>query len=256
MVSDVFWLAVITHAQVTFQAREVDESRHLYDQLAALTPMLLALTAATPFARGALLDTDSRWDIISQSVDDRTPAERRPVPPPSSTEPTAAAAPDGAGQPFPMASSAEVAAGDTQGVYHPAMAAGGTGVQHKSRYASISVYICAELAKKHATCLGALNDVPAPYDRGAYERLLAHGIDKMLARHVAHLFSYAISPDLSLPWPFDAYLAGSSSGQQACVLQWPASLCAPSARACHSPVRPRVPQAGPARSLQGTHVGG
>merc|ERR1719311_1842469 len=63
--------------QVTFQAREVAESRHLYDQLAALTPMLLALTAATPYARGQLLDSDSRWDIISQSVDDRMPAERR-----------------------------------------------------------------------------------------------------------------------------------------------------------------------------------
>ena len=62
--------------QVTFQGRDIEESRHLYDHLAVLSPILLALTAATPIARGALLDTDVRWDIISQSVDDRTPAER------------------------------------------------------------------------------------------------------------------------------------------------------------------------------------
>ena len=45
--------------------------------------------------------------------------------------------------------------------------ASGTGVQHKSRYASISPYICAELAKKHPNCSAALNDVPAPYDERA-----------------------------------------------------------------------------------------
>ena len=37
--------------QVTFQARDVSESRHLYDQLAVLSPILMALTAATPIAR-------------------------------------------------------------------------------------------------------------------------------------------------------------------------------------------------------------
>lgn len=52
--------------QVTFQARDVPESRHLYDHLAVLGPMMLALTAATPIARGQLLDTDVRWDIIAQ----------------------------------------------------------------------------------------------------------------------------------------------------------------------------------------------
>lgn len=52
--------------QVTFQARDVSESRHLYDHLAVLGPMMLALTAATPIARGQLLDTDVRWDIIAQ----------------------------------------------------------------------------------------------------------------------------------------------------------------------------------------------
>ena len=52
------------------------ESRHLYDQLAVLSPVLLALTAATPIARGALLDQDVRWNMIAGSVDDRTPDEQ------------------------------------------------------------------------------------------------------------------------------------------------------------------------------------
>lgn len=62
--------------QVTMQASSIEESRRLYDQLAPLTPVLLALTAATPFLRGWICDDDVRWGQIAQSVDDRTPAER------------------------------------------------------------------------------------------------------------------------------------------------------------------------------------
>ncbi|CEO95021.1 unnamed protein product (mitochondrion) [Plasmodiophora brassicae] len=62
--------------QVTFQCRNIDEARHLYDQLAILSPIMLALTAASPFFKGRIADTDVRWNVISQSVDDRTPYER------------------------------------------------------------------------------------------------------------------------------------------------------------------------------------
>ena len=61
--------------QVTFQCRDVDESRHVYDQLAVLAPIMMALTAATPILAGKLQDHDCRWDIAS--VDDRTTDERR-----------------------------------------------------------------------------------------------------------------------------------------------------------------------------------
>ena len=37
--------------QVTFQARDVSESRYMYDQLAVLAPIMLALTAATPILK-------------------------------------------------------------------------------------------------------------------------------------------------------------------------------------------------------------
>ena len=61
--------------QVTFQARDLVESRHLYDQLAVLCPIFLALTAGSPVFKGLLADTDVRWSTIAQSVDCRTPTE-------------------------------------------------------------------------------------------------------------------------------------------------------------------------------------
>lgn len=62
--------------QVTFQACNIDEARTLYDQLTPLCPVLLALSAASPIYRGRLSDLDTRWTVISQSVDDRTEEER------------------------------------------------------------------------------------------------------------------------------------------------------------------------------------
>jgi len=62
--------------QLTFQAYSIGEARDLYDQLAPLCPIMLALTAASPAHRGYLVDKDCRWDIISGAVDDRTKQER------------------------------------------------------------------------------------------------------------------------------------------------------------------------------------
>lgn len=62
--------------QVTFQASSINEARYLYDQLAVITPVFLALSAGSPIFRGFLADVDCRWNVISGSVDDRTPGER------------------------------------------------------------------------------------------------------------------------------------------------------------------------------------
>lgn len=62
--------------QATMQARNIDEARFLYDQLAVLCPVFLALSASTPILRGFLAETDARWHVISASVDDRTDEER------------------------------------------------------------------------------------------------------------------------------------------------------------------------------------
>lgn len=64
--------------QVTFQAESIDEAKQLYDQLAPVTPILLALSAASPVWRGYLSNLDCRWNVISGSVDDRSQQERGP----------------------------------------------------------------------------------------------------------------------------------------------------------------------------------
>ena len=61
--------------QVTFQTDSMDEARYLYDNLATVCPILLALSGASPIWRGLLSDVDCRWNVISGSVDDRTKEE-------------------------------------------------------------------------------------------------------------------------------------------------------------------------------------
>ncbi|KAJ7403482.1 glutamate--cysteine ligase catalytic subunit [Willisornis vidua] len=63
-------------SQVTFQACSISEARYLYDQLATICPIVMALSAASPFYRGYVSDIDCRWGVISASVDDRTREER------------------------------------------------------------------------------------------------------------------------------------------------------------------------------------
>ncbi|XP_073945249.1 glutamate--cysteine ligase [Choristoneura fumiferana] len=62
--------------QLTFQACCIVEARTLYDQLAPLCPIMLALSAASPIYRGFVTDVDCRWNVIAASVDDRTREER------------------------------------------------------------------------------------------------------------------------------------------------------------------------------------
>ncbi|KAL5255390.1 hypothetical protein ACHWQZ_G010822 [Mnemiopsis leidyi] len=61
--------------QMTFQACNLDEAKVLYDQLAVVTPIVMALSAAAPIYRGYLCEVDCRWDVISAAVDDRTDEE-------------------------------------------------------------------------------------------------------------------------------------------------------------------------------------
>ncbi|CAH8608017.1 unnamed protein product [Dicrocoelium dendriticum] len=126
--------------QMTFQACCIDEARILYDQLATICPILMALSAASPAIRGYLLDTDCRWGIISASVDDRTEEERGLK---------------------PLSSDRFVIP--------------------KSRYDSISSYL---------SPMGAsYNDIHLVYDQEHYHTLINSGVDELLAKHVAHLFT-------------------------------------------------------------------
>lgn len=147
--------------QVTFQTRSVEEARHLYDHLAVLSPVMLALTASTPFFRGRVADTDVRWSTISQSVDDRNAFER-----PEGRLPCGAPQHPG------------------QAPAKPVEGAEPVRKLAKSRYDSISSYI--SLGDKLKP---DYNDIDLPINNESYAELVEAGIDERLAQHVAHLFT-------------------------------------------------------------------
>ena len=149
--------------QITFQAEDMDESRFIYDQLAVMAPIMMALTASTPILKGRLADTDARWGVISESVDDRTPAER------GRTDPNAP---------------------------YDCLNANGQRRIYKSRYDSISTYIYqGRVSSENGNgkgfnnrVLNIYNDIPVPIDEESYEQLRDAGVDPALAQHVSHLF--------------------------------------------------------------------
>jgi hypothetical protein len=145
--------------QITFQAKDIDESRFMYDQLAVVAPILMALTASTPILKGRLADVDCRWGIISESVDDRTLAER-------------GMKPDAPGEP-------ELAGKGKRRIY-------------KSRYDCISSYIYQGAYEGQGTMdnrvLNMYNDIPVEIDEESYKQLREAGVDPALSQHIAHLF--------------------------------------------------------------------
>lgn len=146
--------------QITFQAKDVEESRFMYDQLAVVAPIMMALTASTPILKGRLADTDCRWGVISESVDDRTSVERNR----SSKEDE-----------------------------DEALAGKGKRRIYKSRYDCISAYIYQGYDQLGSTAmqnrvLNMYNDIPIPIDEDSYRELRDAGVDPALSQHIAHLF--------------------------------------------------------------------
>ncbi|CAM9267298.1 unnamed protein product [Ectocarpus sp. 4 AP-2014] len=153
--------------QVTFQARDIEESRYMFDQLAVVSPIMLALSAATPIhRRGRLADTDVRWDTISASVDDRTEDEMRPTEEPLLGE----------------LDVGEFLKDDENGP-RPQR-------QPKSRYDSISTFIYnCRTGTDRCRVVNKYNDIDCPVDEPSRKALLKTGIDSALSKHIAHLFS-------------------------------------------------------------------
>ncbi|KAI8868465.1 GCS-domain-containing protein, partial [Ramicandelaber brevisporus] len=148
--------------QVTFQACSIVEARRLYDHLAVVAPLMLALTAAAPIYRGYLADVDCRWNVISAAVDDRTPYERGLV----------------SERPGPDADDC------TNGTRF---------VIPKSRYGSVSTYLgsgqnSATGGPNDPLFRPEYNDIPLVHDAEIKATLLANGLDEQLATHFAHLF--------------------------------------------------------------------
>merc|ERR1719492_204796 len=193
--------------QVTFQAKHVCEARHLYDQLAILTPIMMALTANTPFFRGMVSDWDVRWSVISQSVDDRSPSEKGFFAKEDFGRLKKGDMVDGLfdGKWYPckiitintpkvIVERHESDGQVTRGViprgdltsrimpYKSRTDAENFGVP-KSRYDSISTFLSCKLPFKED-----YNDIHCPTNKTAYERLREAGIDHAMSRHIAHLW--------------------------------------------------------------------
>lgn len=62
--------------QTTVNAKCIREARYLHDQYVPLGPIMLALSACTPYFKGKLSGFDCRWSVLSQSMDDRTDEEK------------------------------------------------------------------------------------------------------------------------------------------------------------------------------------
>ncbi|KAI8908561.1 glutamate-cysteine ligase-domain-containing protein [Gorgonomyces haynaldii] len=146
--------------QVTFQACTIEQARLLYDQLACLTPVMLALSASSPIYRGYLADVDCRWNVIAGSVDDRTPQELGKEPLKTDRFVMHKSRYDSISRflstgPNYSGGCSGLRSGDLQGTEY-----------FKPEY----------------------NDIPFSHDPEIYDILVSGGVDDLLAKHYAHLF--------------------------------------------------------------------
>lgn len=170
--------------QITFQATDMDESRFLFDQLAVMAPIMMALTASTPVLKGRLADTDCRWGIISECVDDRRPAERGRE---GGPEPDPEVAGEFISPLKVMTNNFRAASLFAHGIF----AGKGYRRLYKSRYDSISTFIFQgqyEESHMNNRILNMYNDIPVPIDEDKYRELRDAGIDPLLSQHIAHIF--------------------------------------------------------------------
>lgn len=61
--------------QVTMQCESMSEARLLYDVIGSICPLLLSLTMATSILNGKVVQTSTRWEVVSASVDCRKKEE-------------------------------------------------------------------------------------------------------------------------------------------------------------------------------------
>ena len=123
-----------------------------------------------------LNDDVIRWNYIQDSVDCRTPEESGEA---DGTNPESVG--------VASKSDADFTATPEQKAKYA-----GAGVKriNKSRYSSIDMYICNHLNGEDCKTASAnFNDLEVQYDEACYSRLVDGGVDPLLSKHVAKLFS-------------------------------------------------------------------
>ncbi|KAI9206510.1 glutamate-cysteine ligase-domain-containing protein [Polychytrium aggregatum] len=164
--------------QATFQGESLKETRLLYDQLAVIAPIMLALSAAAPIFRGYLADVDCRWNVIAASVDDRTKEERGEEPQVSSQFYIPKSRYDSISlylSPGPDYSAASTPSNRTAG--------GSTSSEDGCSMGDDTETLRPDCFFKHK-----YNDLNVPYDYETFRALQDGGLDEFMAKHYAHLF--------------------------------------------------------------------
>lgn len=149
--------------QVTMQLSDIFEARYLYDSFVNFAPLSLALSAASPVFRGHLADQDVRWNVISSSVDCRTPFERGVDP-----------------------------------IKNHCLYGGHFNTENienklqripKSRYDSVDQYLGdIDQNGNFGFYKSEFNDISPPINKKAKKALINAGMDDQLANHFGHLF--------------------------------------------------------------------
>ena len=165
--------------QSTFGCRNLEEATYLYDHFVVLGPLLLALTAATPCVKGTLTNFDTRWDLMSQTWDDRRNGENFS---PSSSSAASRAVPraveifeNGRVGGATVSTSDEKSNGGRPGAEADSKVGFG-------RFYSPRVYT------SEGIDTAELHDVPCSVHAEGYKLLRESGVPENLARHVSSLF--------------------------------------------------------------------
>lgn len=174
--------------QMTMQAKNIEEARYLYDSLAPITPIFLALSAAAPIFKGFLVKQDVRWNVISGAVDDRTFIEKNIDPYPNYDYFGGLDVENKVKDHFNKLGGGKGINGD-----RIANRFGDTKISTKdgkpiqkipkSRYDSIDGYLTNEPEIDEN-----FNDIYSPINEAVFNRLTKAGFDGIMAKHFAHLF--------------------------------------------------------------------
>ena len=148
--------------QTTYQAPDMDSARYLYDSLANFTSVLLALSAGSPFWKGYISDWDTRWEVVSSSVDSRLAYEENNNTHDNSKGYNVKCDDKGTLKDVPLQKVA------------------------KSRYSKIDLFLGSSRTPKD---LSEVNDVEVVINEKVFERVKKSlNGDENLAKHFAHLF--------------------------------------------------------------------
>jgi len=177
--------------QITFQACCIEEARKLYDLLAPVSPIMLAITAGAPAYKGYLTDTDCRWDVISGSVDDRTEEERGLKPLKNARFKINKSRYDSIDSylsPGPQYFRDHQMKNHFHNEDNVENSCCSSSHHHNSQcgFKEKHVSDCCFSSVSHYK--PKYNDIQLVYDKDIFQKLKNNGVDDLLARHIAHLF--------------------------------------------------------------------